>query len=248
MRAANSTAETIDRPNCALPAVSPRRRDILLRSLERLYGVSPASGTSNQTAPPQPVSEQDPSTKPPSSALSPVFDVTEFDPLPFDDLLAASAAARACSATTPGPTVLRSAEHPDADSAGRMGTSHVQDRRKLPRRDSDCTVLVCPHSGQERLTGEKAAWMLHASRLKGRILDVSMSGAAFELPDAVPSGTKLLTRMSNPTLDRYVEAGATTLRCRPIPSGWSVVCRFDKNLTFEQIHLIGQSLFADTIV
>jgi len=248
MNSGNSTAETIDRPACALSAISPRRRDILLRSLERLYEVSPASGTSNQTAPPQPVSEQDSSTKPPSSTLSPAFDVTEFDPLPFDDLLAASAAARARSAATPGPTVPRPDEQPDLDPAGPMGTSHVQDRRKLPRRDSDCTVVVCPHSGQERLTSEKAAWMLHAGRLKGRILDVSMSGAAFELAEAVPSGTKLLIRMSNPTVDRDVDVGATTLRCRPIPSGWSVVCRFDKNLTFEQIHLIGQSLFATTIV
>jgi len=248
MKAGNSTAETIDTPAGAVPAVSPRRRGILLRSLERFYQVSGASGTSNQTAPPRPVLQQGSSAKPPSYTPPPVFDVTEFDPLPFDDLLAASATTRARPASAPRPAVLGPDEQPDPDSAGRIGASHVQDRRKLPRRDSDCTVVVCPHSGQERLTSEKAAWMLHASRLKGQILDVSMSGAAFELPEAVPSGTKLLIRMSNSTVDRYVDAGGTTLRCRPIPAGWSVVCRFDKNLTFEEIHLIGQSLFAATIV
>src|SRR5262249_20699097 len=154
------------------------------------------------------------SARPLSDAPPPVFDVTEFDPLPFDDVLAASATAH----TRTGATSTAGAEEPvvppndqQEPQSGRSCASHVQDRRKLPRRDSDCTVVVCPHSGQERLTPEKEAWMLHASQVKGQILDVSMSGAAFELPEAVPSGTKLLVRMSNRTFDRHVNAGATTL-------------------------------------
>jgi hypothetical protein len=76
-----------------------------------------------------------------------------------------------------------------------------------------------------------------------------MSGIALYLPEPLEPGAKVLLRISNRTIDRYVDTTAVVLRCRQsLEGGCNVVCRFQKNLSFQQIHIVGRSLFASTIV
>ena len=115
--------------------------------------------------------------------------------------------------------------------------------------DCESAVLVCPYRGNHRLSPERIAGLLKAAGTRGRLVDVSMSGAALHLAEAFPSNTRIAIRVYSRAPGNYVDASATVLRCRQDEeAGWHVVCRFDKNLTFEQIHLVGQDLFASTIV
>lgn len=164
-----------------------------------------------------------------SALLEAVFDVSEIDPLPFVN--------RCHQSATP-----THAGDPQAKLV-------AADRRNLPRRESECTVTVCLLSGDERLTPDKIEWMIHAGKLRGQLVDVSMSGVALHLAEELAPGTRVMLRISNRTIDRQIDVSAKVLRCRAeAGDGWSVVCRFEKNLSFEQIHQIGRNLFAATIV
>jgi len=166
-----------------------------------------------------------------SALLEAVFDVSEIDPLPFVN--------RCHKSATP--------THAGDPQARSVATD--TDRRNLPRRESECTVTICPLSRDERPTPDKIEWMMHAGKLRGQLIDVSMSGVALRLVEELTPGTRVILRISNRTIDRQVDASARVLRCRAESgAGWSVVCRFEKNLTFEQIHQIGRNLFAATIV
>src|SRR5262249_31675814 len=133
--------------------------------------------------------------------------------------------------------------------ATRRASAVAADRRNLPRRESDCSVALCCVTEDEGLTRDRIEWMIHASELHGRLVDVSMSGVALNVSEQLAPGARIALRISNRPIGRHVDASATVLRCRPDPQGgWSVVCRFARILTFEQIHLVGRNLFAATIV
>ena len=142
----------------------------------------------------------------------------------------------------------------DSDLNGRMlemisnGTLIGQDRRAHPRRESGCTVTVCRRPPHASLTAQQISWLLHAGHLKGRLIDVSMSGMALQIPEPLESGTMIFLRVANRNFDHNVDAVGQVLRCTPHEGQWHVVCRLDQTLTFEQVHRIGKHLFTSTIV
>lgn len=143
------------------------------------------------------------------------------------------------SRTAPVPTSQRL---PGLISAGR-------DRRAFPRRESGCQVAVCIQSSDNNLTSQQVDWQLHAGRMVGRLVDVSMNGLAFQLDRALDAETKVYLRISNRHLQQTLDTSGAVVRSKPTDDGqWTIVCRLEKNLTFEQIHTIGKQLFASTIV
>jgi hypothetical protein len=244
----------------------PERPSVLLASLQRVYGgderpVADAPEPLNDTRSKGRLAVVIPSSSPYKSAidlLETVFDVSELDPLPYVDhrmnpAAGENGARRDAPASSPGPvdTPVTAAltETANADRLRQQSAAPASERRRLPRRESDCAVLVRPYTGNERLSPEKLAWHLHSAKIKGHLVDVSMSGVALSLSEALTAGTRVVVRISNRMLDKHVDSAAMVLRCRREgESEYSVVCRFEKNLTFEQIHLIGRNLFASTIV
>lgn len=90
---------------------------------------------------------------------------------------------------------------------------------------------------------------MQGSKLRGGLVDVSMSGVAFNLPEPLAPKTRVVLRIINRVLGKEVDATAKVLRCLDAAEGGvTVVCRFDRNLSFKQVHLIGRSLCAATIV
>ncbi|MBI3863944.1 MAG: PilZ domain-containing protein [Planctomycetia bacterium] len=233
---------------------------LLLSSLQRLYdapGQIPLDQQSTRATLAAPIG--DPEYDLSASLLEAVFEISDFDPLPqlcrteVDSLESyivnrSRADLPASSRGTPALHPQNRSEAPrvirPAPSAGL-----ASDRRKLPRRESECLVAVCPCTTDERLTAERIAWRLHSTQRKGTLLDVSMSGISFCLPEPLPADSRILLRITNRTIDEHVDTTATVLRSREaVNGGWTIVCRFNKNLSFEQIHVVGRSLFAATIV
>ncbi len=242
---------------------------VLLDSLQRVYSAAqgPATAALGESARDQKpkgdclaAKRSGPTYNSAIDLLETVFDVSELDPLPYIDRRPNRIAVEALGNRPIAAPSLKTEEMlaviaglPNAaqnfDLAGDEATPSASERRRLPRHESECAVLVRAYAGGERLSPEKMAWHLHAAKIKGQLVDVSMSGVALYLGDPLTPGTRIVLRIANRLLDRHVDSAATVLRSRQEgEQGYSVVCRFEKNLTFEQIHLIGRNLFASTIV
>lgn len=145
--------------------------------------------------------------------------------------------------THPGP-----APRPNADAEHHAGAA-VRERRAFPRRESICLVSVYRNENDAPVNQQEVRWLLHSSPLKGAIDDISMNGVAFLLPEPMESGGKLLMRLINRRLDRHVDTSGRVVRSTPDGLGeWKIVCRFDRNLSLDQVHEYGQNLFVTGLV
>jgi len=127
--------------------------------------------------------------------------------------------------------------------------SPSRDRRAFPRRESGCQVAICIQAPDHQLTSQQVDWQLHAGKTTGRLVDVSMNGISLHLDQPLDAQAKVYLRVSNRHLDQSLDTAGTVLRSKQGDDGqWTIICRLDKNFTFEQIHTIGKQLFASTIV
>jgi len=261
-------SEAGHQPESAEQPAGPYHPGLLGSSLNRLYetGTERRPATGGQAGlgltPAPSTVRHPPAASLTDSLLEAVFQISEFDPLPNVDQYQDFGAGLTHLSNRSGerwpgesaaavliPAPLGPIPNAPGVSADRAASNSSLDRRQLPRRESECVVAVVRCLPDERLTAERISWKLHAARFKGQLFDVSMSGIALYLPEPLEPGEKVLLRISNLTIDRYVDTAAIVLRCRPsVEGGCNVVCRFQKNLSFPQIHIVGRSLFASTIV
>ncbi len=182
------------------------------------------------------------------------FEVTELDPLPIVNRREVRKESKkdskpSGSSTTPSGAAAFSPCRSPVHVPALAGPVPEPDPPQFAQYEGDCTVLVRPFAGDNRPAPERIARLLQAVETQGVLVDVSMSGLALHLTHEVAPGTRVALRISNRAYGKRVDTAATVLRCGPEgDTGWNVVCRLDKNLTFEQIHMIGRDLFASTIV
>ncbi len=126
------------------------------------------------------------------------------------------------------------------------------ERRSYPRWEGDSDIILCrrPAGG---FTPERAVWMLQASQFRGRMIDVSMGGVAFDAPDAFEEGALVLVRVMHRTQGYEIDRTGRIVRCSRSddPSAgerWVLVCQFDIPLSFDEVHRVGNHLFNATIV
>lgn len=153
---------------------------------------------------------------------------------------------------------LRMAGHrPKAAAAGKSGGQganaaffSTSERRQFPRRDSGCTVKMHVLGENETQGDERHTdWLLRSSPVGAELLDISMSGLALEVTEPVPENARLLLRLENRQFDRRLDTIAVVLRCEIEPDGSRrIVCRFERKLSFEQVHDFGRHLFRSAIV
>lgn len=124
-----------------------------------------------------------------------------------------------------------------------------RDRRAYPRRDSGCDVRVHCLIVNAMVSSQQMEWLLHATPLRGSLVDLSMNGIAFLLDQPLKSSSRVLLRLTSRTTSLSVDISAMVLRSSRERSGcWKVVGRLDHNLTLEQAHEFGRHLATAAIV
>ncbi len=123
------------------------------------------------------------------------------------------------------------------------------DRRRFPRRISRCSVTVCAGTHSVDGSSFQQAWLLHSSRIKGRLSDISRNGLAMTLGRPLEVGQLLCMKIENPLFSHRLITVSEVVRQQPDEHGnWLVMCRFANPLEPEQIQFFGQHLFTARVV
>lgn len=118
------------------------------------------------------------------------------------------------------------------------------ERRRFPRRQSECEVALIDRQQTNELTPQEIDWLLRSSRQVGRLLDISQTGLCLLLDAEVSPGSEVLLRISNHQLNRNVESAARVVRSQPAGHGRVCVhCQVLQDFTRDQLQDLGRPLF-----
>jgi hypothetical protein len=122
-------------------------------------------------------------------------------------------------------------------------TSDHMNRRKFPRRHSECRVMVVRRSETVGLTPQQIDWLLDSGRAIGRLQDLSQLGICLLLKHDIPVDTEVLLRISNEKLGRPVDVSANVIRSQPAhPGTYSIHCQTQRNFTLDELQDLGQPI------
>lgn len=123
------------------------------------------------------------------------------------------------------------------------------DRRRFPRRSSECLVTVVERSATAELTPREVDWMLQSSRDAGRLLDLSQTGLCLLLDHDLAIDSEVLLRISNPQLDRYVDASAKVVRSYRTGQGrYSIHCQALNDFTLDELQDLGRPVVVNHVL
>jgi len=132
---------------------------------------------------------------------------------------------------------------PSAAILPRESVQEPDDRRRFPRRTSQCGVIVHPYKNGEPINRQQTAWTLHSSRLKGELIEISFSGVAFWLPCPLEPLSRAMLRITHPRLDDGLDVAVKVLRSSSMDQGrWEIACRLEERLTLAQIQAVSRHL------
>jgi hypothetical protein len=121
-------------------------------------------------------------------------------------------------------------------------SDHVN-RRKFPRRHSECRVALVRRSETDGLTPQQIDWLLDSGRSIGRLQDLSQLGICLLLKHDIPAETEVLLRISNEKLGRPVDVSADVIRSLPAhPGAFSIHCQTQRNFTLDELQDLGQPI------
>lgn len=144
----------------------------------------------------------------------------------------------------------RKSPNPAAAEASNVEAAPVDpaDRRRLPRHESGCVVAVCRCGQTIPMNRVTWKWRLHASRLKGDLLDISLTGLAIALSNQLPADEHILLQIRNSRLDQSIDCSARVIRTIAVDGGWRTVCEFLEPLGLETIHRVARRVTNGEII
>lgn len=124
------------------------------------------------------------------------------------------------------------------------------ERRSFPRRTSGGRVLVAKIDSDAAAVRnpQQLEWLLHATRQRGELIEISRGGLVFLLDEPPACGEFVALRLRNEILDHDVDVVAQVLRSGESDGRWKVVGRLLEPLAFDEVHRIGRGLFTSEIV
>lgn len=114
-------------------------------------------------------------------------------------------------------------------------------RRRFPRRHSECRVAIVYRSETTGLTPQQIDWLLKSGRTTGQLQNISQLGICLMLSSEIPAETEVLLRISNDQLKRSVDMSAKVLRSQAVqPGNFSIHCQTLRDFTLDELQDLGQ--------
>lgn len=133
--------------------------------------------------------------------------------------------------------------------AAEAETTGGADRRRFPRRQSECSVALIERKQAAGLTPQQTDWLLQSTRSVGRLLDISQAGLCLLLDNDLEIGSEVLLRISNSQLNRQVDSTATVVRSQPSgPGRFSVHCVARREFTLDQLQDLGRPVMSGHVL
>lgn len=126
----------------------------------------------------------------------------------------------------------------DHDTAAKAGN-----RRKFPRRQSECSVAIVPRSETVGLTPRQIDCLLESEPTIGRLQDLSQIGICLLHSSDIAADSEVLLRIVNDKLGRQIDVSARVIRCLSVRHGvFSIHCRTLRDFTLDELQDLGQPL------
>lgn len=129
----------------------------------------------------------------------------------------------------------------DSTTVHPESTDSANERRKFPRRRSECRVSIVSRADTEDLTPREIDWILESGHSVGRLQDLGQLGICLLLRKEIPEGTEVILRITNEQIQRNVDMSARILRTQVNRPGlYSIHCQTLRDFTLDELQDLGQ--------